>query len=166
MDTSIDCLIEKTETHILVGLFLLYLPCQWAVYYYEYGITYPQPSPQPSPQQRHHQRRQLHQQLGQHRHHQMGRMPTWRNPQRSTNFHVSYQHICKLSFDSANLVDVLSVKLLDEGIETLLVDLNSDGLENGGDVLSGRGGLSTDGEEEVCCEILHFECYAQILSVK
>lgn len=71
----------------------------------------------------------------------------------------------RIFLDCANLVDVLSVKLLDESVETLLVDLNSNGLENGGDVLSGRGGLSTDGEEEVCCEILHFECYAQILSV-
>lgn len=78
---------------------------------------------------------------------------------------VSQRNICALFLIVADLVDVLSIELLDESVETLVVDLNADRLEDGSDVLSGRGGLSTDGEEEVCCEVLHFDCCAQILSV-
>lgn len=57
---------------------------------------------------------------------------------------------------STNLVDVLALELLDELVEALRVGLNANGLENGLDIGGGWGGVATDGEEEVCCEVLHF----------
>lgn len=49
------------------------------------------------------------------------------------------------------LVDVLALQLVDEGVETGLVGLNTNRLEDGGDVLGRRGGLARKGEEEVGC---------------
>lgn len=54
-------------------------------------------------------------------------------------------------------LDVLALELLDELGEALRVGLNADGLKDGLDILSGWGGVATDGEEEVCCEVLHFD---------
>jgi len=56
---------------------------------------------------------------------------------------------------SSYLVDVLALKLGKELVETLLVGLNSNGAENGLDVLSGRRGVAGQAEEKVCCEVLH-----------
>merc|ERR1719262_318220 len=38
----------------------------------------------------------------------------------------------------------------------LILGLDSNGLEDGLDVGFGWGGVTTDGEEKVCCEVLHF----------
>jgi len=54
------------------------------------------------------------------------------------------------------LVDVLALKLRDELVKTLLIGLNSNGFENSLDVVGRRGGVATETEEEVCCEVLHF----------
>jgi hypothetical protein len=58
----------------------------------------------------------------------------------------------------AYLLDVLARELRDELLETLTLSVNTDGGEDGLDVL-GRG-LLVAGEvkEEVGCEVLHFEC--------
>lgn len=53
-------------------------------------------------------------------------------------------------------VDVLALELSDEGVKALRVGLNSNGREDGGDVRGGGGLVATEGEEEVCCEVLHF----------
>lgn len=57
------------------------------------------------------------------------------------------------------LLEILALELGDEGRETLIVRLNSDGFEDGLDVLLGRRGVAAEGEEEVCCEVLHFVGY-------
>jgi hypothetical protein len=67
--------------------------------------------------------------------------------------------------DSAYLLEILALELGDQGGETLIVSLDSDGLEDLLDVLLGGGGVATDGEEEVCCEVLHLECCWRGLSV-
>ena len=56
------------------------------------------------------------------------------------------------------LVDVLALKLGEELLKALVVGLDTDGLEDGLHVSGGRGGVSTETEEEVGCEVLHFEC--------
>lgn len=150
------CLIEKTETHILVGLLFLCTLDQHESNMAILVSTYPLPSLRPSPQQRHHLR-QHHQQLEQrhHRNHQMGQRPTWKNPQRSTMYLSDSSHsplLCVCPY----LVDVLALELLEKGIETLIIGLDSDRLENGLDVLGRWGGVTTEGEEKVSCEVLHF----------
>lgn len=55
----------------------------------------------------------------------------------------------------AYLVDVLSLELRDELVETVAVSLDSDGLENGLDIGGGWAGVSTEAEKEVCCHVLH-----------
>lgn len=55
------------------------------------------------------------------------------------------------------LLEVLALKLGDESLDALGISLDSNGLENGLDVLCGGGGVATDGEEEVSCEVLHFD---------
>lgn len=59
---------------------------------------------------------------------------------------------------AAYLGEVLALELGDQGGETLLIGLDSNGLENLLDVLSGGSGVATGGEEEVSCEVLHLEC--------
>ena len=54
------------------------------------------------------------------------------------------------------LVDVLALELRDELVETLLVGLNTNRLKDSLDVVSGRGGVTTESEEEVCSQVLHF----------
>jgi hypothetical protein len=57
----------------------------------------------------------------------------------------------------AYLLDVLAGKLRDELVEALTLSVNTDGGEDGLDVL-GRGRLvASEVEEEVCSEVLHFE---------
>jgi hypothetical protein len=53
-------------------------------------------------------------------------------------------------------VDVLALELSEEGDETVRVSLNSDGAEDSSDVGGGWALVATEGEEEVCCEMLHF----------
>jgi hypothetical protein len=53
-------------------------------------------------------------------------------------------------------VDVLALKLRDKRRKTLFISLDTDGFENGLDVLLGGRGVAAEGEEEVCCEVLHF----------
>ena len=57
----------------------------------------------------------------------------------------------------AYLVDVLALELRDEGLETGLIGLNTDGLKDSLDVGSGGGGVTTESEEEVGREVLHFD---------
>jgi hypothetical protein len=57
----------------------------------------------------------------------------------------------------AYLVDVLARELGDELLETLILGLDADGAEDGLDVLGRGGGVAAEGEEEVGCEVLHFE---------
>lgn len=54
-------------------------------------------------------------------------------------------------------MDILALELGDEGRKALIISLDTDGLEDGLDVLLGRSGLATEGEEEVGCEMLHFD---------
>lgn len=57
----------------------------------------------------------------------------------------------------AYLLDVLAGELRDELVEALTLSVNTDGGEDGLDVL-GRGGLvAGEVEEEVSGEVLHFE---------
>lgn len=55
-------------------------------------------------------------------------------------------------------VDVLALELLEELVETFILSFNADGFEDFLDLLSGRAGVATETEQEVCCEVLHFEC--------
>lgn len=57
----------------------------------------------------------------------------------------------------AHLVDVLALELGEELLETLVVRLNADRLENGLDVGSRGGGVAAEGEEEVGSEVLHLD---------
>jgi hypothetical protein len=58
---------------------------------------------------------------------------------------------------SSYLVDVLALELRDELVETVAVGLDTNGVEDLLDVGSGGGGVATQAEEEVSCEVLHFE---------
>jgi hypothetical protein len=53
------------------------------------------------------------------------------------------------------LVDVLALQLVEERVETVAVSLDADGLKDSGDVLGRRGGVATEGEEEVSRQVLH-----------
>ena len=54
------------------------------------------------------------------------------------------------------LVDVLALKLGDQGLEAVLVSLNANGLKDGLDIGGRGGGVATQAEEEVRSEVLHF----------
>jgi hypothetical protein len=56
-----------------------------------------------------------------------------------------------------NLVDVLALELSNELLEALVVGVNTDGRENLLDVGGGGRLVASKGEEEVGCEVLHFE---------
>ena len=51
--------------------------------------------------------------------------------------------------------DILALELRDELPETLLISLNANGTEDLLDIVSRRGGVATDLEEEVCSEMTH-----------
>jgi len=53
------------------------------------------------------------------------------------------------------LIDALVLKLRDELVETVVVGLNANGLEQGLDVSGRGGGVAAEAEEEVGCEVLH-----------
>ena len=57
----------------------------------------------------------------------------------------------------SHLVDVLAVELRQECLQAVVIGLDTDGRENVLDVGSRRGGVSTEGEEEVGCEMLHLD---------
>lgn len=61
-------------------------------------------------------------------------------------------------FSMSYLRDILALELGDESVETVLVGLNANGLEDGDDVSGLGAGVATESEEEVSCEVLHFEC--------
>jgi len=63
----------------------------------------------------------------------------------------------RLCSDGGYLVDVLALQLLQESRNTVVVGLNPDRVEDSTDVLSGRRGVTADGEEKVGCEVLHFD---------
>lgn len=108
---------------------------------------------------------QHHQQLGQRQpepsrqmHRPMGRRRASRYLGRSTTLYVSC--CCKSSRASscdacsarpAYLVDVLALKFLDQGRQTVLVRLDADSAEDFLDVLGGWRGVASQAEEEVCC---------------
>jgi len=54
------------------------------------------------------------------------------------------------------LVDVLALELGDELVETLLVGLNTNRLKDSLDVVGGGSGVTTESEEKVCSQVLHF----------
>jgi hypothetical protein len=56
------------------------------------------------------------------------------------------------------LLNVLALKLGDQGVEALLIGLNANGLENGLDIGGRGGGVASEAEKKVSCEVLHFEC--------
>jgi hypothetical protein len=58
---------------------------------------------------------------------------------------------------SAYLVDVLALELGEKSVEPLIISVDTDRFENGLDVLGGRRGVTTEGEEKVSCEVLHFD---------
>ena len=58
---------------------------------------------------------------------------------------------------SLYLRDVLALKLRDERVQALVVSLDTDGGEDGLDIGGRGGGVATEAEEEVSCEMLHFE---------
>ena len=56
------------------------------------------------------------------------------------------------------LVDVLAIELRQELRQAVVIGLNTDGVEDALDVLGGWRGVSTEAEEEVSSEMLHFAC--------
>lgn len=58
---------------------------------------------------------------------------------------------------SPYLVDVLALELRQELGQAVIISLNANGAEDRLDVGSGGRGVATEGEEEVSCEVLHFE---------
>jgi len=69
----------------------------------------------------------------------------------------------KSSYDIAYLVEVLALELGEESRDALAIDIDTDGLDDLGDVGLRWAGVTTEGEEKVCCEILHFECLSGML---
>jgi hypothetical protein len=65
---------------------------------------------------------------------------------------------------SAYLLDVLALELRDESGEALIISFDTDGFENALDVLGRGRGVTAEGEEEICCEVLHFMLRAKIVS--
>lgn len=65
----------------------------------------------------------------------------------------------------AYLLEVLALEFTDQGGETVVISLDSDGLEDGLDILLRGGGVAAEGQEEVCCEVLHLDCCRAELSV-
>lgn len=57
-----------------------------------------------------------------------------------------------------NLLDVLALELSNELGEALIVGVDTNGREDGLDVLSRGGGVAGKAEQEVSGEVLHFEC--------
>lgn len=119
------------------------------------SLTYPLPSsPPPSLRQQQHHQRQLHQQQELHHLHlQKERMQACLNPQKLTNAVSLFPPIVsRISY----LVDILTLELRDQSGEALIIGFNSNRVEDLLDVLRGGRGVTTDGKEEVGCEVLHF----------
>ena len=56
-----------------------------------------------------------------------------------------------------HLIDVLAVEFSQELGQSLFVGINTDRLEKTLDVGLGRAGIATEAEEEVSCEMRHFD---------
>ena len=56
-----------------------------------------------------------------------------------------------------NVLEVLALELSDDLLEALGVSIDTDGGEDLLDVGSGGGLVASEGEEEVSCEVLHFD---------
>ena len=65
----------------------------------------------------------------------------------------------KSSVIQSYLVNILALKLGDQAVEAAVVSLDADGAQNLLNIGCRRGGVSTEGEEEVCCEMLHCVVY-------
>lgn len=55
------------------------------------------------------------------------------------------------------LLDVLALELGDQGVKALVIGLNANGLENGLDIGGRGGGVASEAEKKVSCEVLHFD---------
>jgi hypothetical protein len=66
---------------------------------------------------------------------------------------------------STNLLNVLVLKLGEELLKTLIVSIDTDGLENALDVRGGRRGVAGEAEEEVGSKVLHFVGLVSVLSL-
>jgi hypothetical protein len=55
------------------------------------------------------------------------------------------------------LGDVLALKLLEEGVDALLIDVDTDGLDDSLDVSGGWAGVASEAEEEESSQVLHFD---------
>lgn len=64
---------------------------------------------------------------------------------------------------SSYLIDVLALELFEELVQAIRISLNTDGIEDALDVCGGGGGVATEAEEEVGCEVLHLELVSAIL---
>lgn len=62
-----------------------------------------------------------------------------------------------------HLVDVLALELREELLQTLVVSLNADGLEDALDVLCAWAGVATEAEQEVCCEAISCQIHVHEL---
>jgi len=75
----------------------------------------------------------------------------WSNSSVCSFFHKIFFAI------ETNLVDVLALELRDELLETLLIGVDTDGGEDTLDIVGGGGLVASEGDQEVSCEVLHFE---------
>ena len=62
-----------------------------------------------------------------------------------------------VKFSKSYLVDVLALELADESVQTVIVSLDANGLKDLLDIGGGRGGVASKAEEQVSCEMLHFD---------
>jgi hypothetical protein len=64
----------------------------------------------------------------------------------------------------AYLLDVLALEFREEGVEAVLIGVDTDRLKDALDI-SGRGaGVATKAEQEVGCEVLHFDFWPATVS--
>lgn len=63
---------------------------------------------------------------------------------------------------STYLGNVLALELRDQLGQAIGIGLDADGREDGLDVLGGGGGVATEAEEEVSCEVLHFVGFLRV----
>ncbi len=149
--------------------------CSGRLFPLDWELTYPPPWGPPQQPQRQRHRRRHHQQREQHhQRRQTGRRRAWKNPQRSAVVNVRLATKPMTTCTPADklrrgvvvipyLVDVLAVKLREELLEALIVGLNANGGQDALDVLGRGGAVASEPEEEVSCEVLHFErCAATI----
>lgn len=54
------------------------------------------------------------------------------------------------------LLQILALKLTDQLVQAVVVGFDANGVENLLDILCGWGGVATEAEEKVSCEVLHY----------